>query len=253
MSGCLLGWRSGYDLSDTTCPRPHRCAGVDIAHDTAPQHRTRGNITQLHENVSLVNYMCKSSSPTHTLPNPLPSPPPRSFRLAAVPLRPIHPPRSIQPKAKPKPALPKMSPAAPLHSLQNARAQISQTPAPHEGESQMAAMQKVHMKRGSFFLPFFLFLSVFSLPKKSEGGRRLEDAGILQSVLEDGFLDCCEDEADVGGVGRLSETMYFVKLLLVLFCGRGAYWGYKFRCARLTWLKRQSRYFDARLMSLPPE
>lgn len=31
------------------------------------------------------------------------------------------------------------------------------------------------------------------------------------------------------------------------------YCGYKFRCARLTWLKRQRRYFAARLTSLPPE
>ncbi len=31
------------------------------------------------------------------------------------------------------------------------------------------------------------------------------------------------------------------------------YWGYKFRCARLTWLKRHSRYLAARLTSLPPE
>lgn len=31
------------------------------------------------------------------------------------------------------------------------------------------------------------------------------------------------------------------------------YWGYRFKCARLTWLKRHSRYLAARLTSLPPE
>ena len=31
------------------------------------------------------------------------------------------------------------------------------------------------------------------------------------------------------------------------------YCGYKLRCARFTWLNRHSRYFAARLTSLPPE
>lgn len=30
-------------------------------------------------------------------------------------------------------------------------------------------------------------------------------------------------------------------------------WGYRFRCARLTWLNLHNRYFAARLTSLPPE
>ena len=31
------------------------------------------------------------------------------------------------------------------------------------------------------------------------------------------------------------------------------HWGYRGRCARFTWLNRQSRYLAARLTSLPPE
>jgi len=33
-----------------------------------------------------------------------------------------------------------------------------------------------------------------------------ENAGVFEGVVEDGFLDCCEDEADVGGIGCLCQA-----------------------------------------------
>ncbi len=92
----------------------------------------------------------------------------------------------------------------------------------------------------------------------SSGGAVSEDARVLERVVQDRLLDCGEDEADVGGIGGLCQTAAVMSMRGRDGAGQArkekrTHCGYRFKCARLTWLNLQSRYLAALLTSFPPE
>ena len=144
---------------------------------------------------------------------------------------------------------------APIQEIRNAvRCRIRE----HEQASKRAKEEQVgrDMYRFRFFRHRFLWwwdgvvmAWVFLVYKMPESARALCRMVSLTAAKTRRMLDVSVACVRLEGVSFCCD----VSLGKCLGFEIHTYWGYKFRCARLTWLKRHSRYLAARLTSLPPE